>query len=225
MPVLTFTLEGLLGAPARGRVHVTTSGYVPTLTGVRVPVDETVPLPGGSGSLEVDPGLYTLEWHADGRDQSMVQTITVPSEPGPWEAHTLDAATSPATPGPLPSGWEAQLQAARESIAAGLGDLIRVELAAGDYVGPAGPEGPQGPMGPQGPQGAQGETGPQGPAGPRGETGPTGPAGADSTVPGPAGPAGPAGPGVIAGRGAPSGDAQVGTVYLDGETGDVYRFV
>lgn len=111
--------------------------------------------------------------------------------------------------------------------------------------GPQGDRGPQGERGPQGDRGLQGERGERGLTGERGDvgpapevswsgdrltvggqtgpslTGPAGPAGADSTVPGPAGPVG---PGVIAGRGAPSGDAQVGTVYLDGETGDVHRF-
>lgn len=132
--------------------------------------------------------------------------------------------------------------------------VATVRLTSGEVSDLPLPRGPQGERGPQGDRGLQGERGERGLTGERGIqgdrgdvgpapevswtgdrltvggqtgpslTGPAGPAGADSTVPGPAGPAGPVGPGVIAGRGAPSGDAQVGTVYLDGETGDVYRF-
>lgn len=65
--------------------------------------------------------------------------------------------------------------------------------------------------GPKGDTGAQGATGPQGPQGARGEQGPTGPTG-------------PQGVGITAGTGAPSGTPASGTLYVDGSTGDLYRY-
>lgn len=70
--------------------------------------------------------------------------------------------------------------------------------------GPAGAAGPQGPKGDQGIQGVQGETGSRGPQGAKGETGTRGSL-------------------WTSGAGAPAGTGNVGDMYLDTTTGDVYR--
>ena len=54
-------------------------------------------------------------------------------------------------------------------------------------------------------------SGPQGPQGATGKQGPTGPTG-------------PQGVGITAGTGSPSGTPASGTLYVDGATGDLYRY-
>lgn len=76
-----------------------------------------------------------------------------------------------------------------------------------DLSGAEGIQGPQGIQGIQGPKGDQGDQGPQGVQGPIGSTGPQGVRGSLWT----------------SGPGAPSGSANVGDMYLDTATGDVYR--
>lgn len=70
--------------------------------------------------------------------------------------------------------------------------------------GPKGEQGPQGVQGAQGPQGVKGDTGDQGPQGAKGETGTRGSL-------------------WTSGAGAPSSTGNVGDMYLDTTTGDVYR--
>ena len=60
----------------------------------------------------------------------------------------------------------------------------------------------------KGDKGDPGETGPQGPKGDKGDTGETGPRGAGVTV----------------GHGAPSDPAQVGSAYIDADTGNIYVY-
>lgn len=63
-------------------------------------------------------------------------------------------------------------------------------------------------------KGDKGETGAQGPQGEKGETG----------AQGPQGPQGPQGIGVTVGHGAPSDPAQVGSGYIDADTGNIYTY-
>lgn len=84
-------------------------------------------------------------------------------------------------------------------------------------------QGPQGPQGPPGPPGAPGTPGKPGDKGDKGDKGPQGPPGAPGE-PGEPGPPGPAGPSPLVGHGAPSGAGQTGQIYIDTDTGDLYRY-
>lgn len=81
----------------------------------------------------------------------------------------------------------------------------------------------QGPQGPQGPPGPPGAPGAPGKPGDKGDKGPQGPPGAPG-APGEPGPPGPAGPSPLVGHGAPSGAGQTGQIYIDTDTGDLYRY-
>lgn len=63
----------------------------------------------------------------------------------------------------------------------------------------------------KGDKGDKGDAGEAGPQGPKGDTGDTGPQG-------------PQGVGVTVGHGAPSGAAQVGSSYIDADTGNIYVY-
>lgn len=91
---------------------------------------------------------------------------------------------------------------------------------AGVIVGPTGPTGPAGLAGPTGPTGLAGATGPTGPTGSQGNTGAIGPSG-------PTGPTGIRGNGWYSGVGTPGTvpGSMVGDLYLDTNTGDVYKLV
>ena len=80
--------------------------------------------------------------------------------------------------------------------------------------------------GPEGPEGKIGPVGPAGIPGPVGEAGPIGPAGINGVPgePGPVGAKGPQGRSIITGQGPPMNAGDVGTIYLDSLTGDLYEF-
>jgi hypothetical protein len=82
-------------------------------------------------------------------------------------------------------------------------------------AGPSGPSGPSGPTGPTGPAGSTGATGPQGSTGATGATGPTG-------APGTTGAAGYSPQWIVAAGVPSSATGNVGDMYLNSSTQDVY---